>query len=199
MMGITHVYIGTMSAVLLTELESPRSCLAALIGGSLGGILCDMDRDPGNRRSDAGQARRIACSITLACFAFDLLFDLGLTRSMMQGKAAHRLAGLAGFLALSLFTMTQPHRGGSHSAAFALLSGLCAELICVGFGRPLLIGMSSHLALDLLNRRPLRLLYPLPGRWCLGLCRADGRTDRLLRRVGMFGTVLGLGIAIGNT
>ena len=49
-----------------------------------------------------------------------------------------------------------------------------------------------------MNRRPLQLLYPLPGGWCLGISRADGRLDRLLRTVGMLGTVLGIGINIGG-
>lgn len=63
---------------------------------------------------------------------------------------------------------------------------------------PFFIGMVSHLVLDLLNRRPLRLLYPLRGGWCLGLCWADGRVDRLLRTMGLLGTVLGIGISIGG-
>lgn len=198
MMGMTHIFTGTMAAVLLTEPDSPAGCLAALIGGSLGGIVCDVDLRKGVRPADSLRAGQTVSAVVAGCLLLDWLLGAGLVRSIGKHDAGQVLAGLAGMALLCLWGRTQPHRGGTHSLlAVALLAG-CAELVCPRLTMPFLIGMVSHLALDLLNRRPLRLLYPLRGGWCLGISRADGRLDRLMRTVGMLGTVLGIGISIGG-
>ena len=196
MMGVTHIYIGTMSAVLLTELESPCNCLAAMIGGSLGGIFCDLDL--GNCRSEAWRARVHACLLTGFCLMIDLFFDMGLLRNMLLQNTSEQLLGTTGLLCLGCFAMTQPHRGWAHSVGAAAAAGFCAELVCPGLGFPFLAGMGSHILLDLLNRKPLQLFWPIPGGYCLGICRVGGQPDRLLWKLGVFGTVLFIGIAIGQ-
>ena len=40
--------------------------------------------------------------------------------------------------------------------------------------------MLSHILIDLLNRRNVRLLYPLKKGFCLGICSADGMVNRAL-------------------
>ena len=198
MMGVTHIFAGTMSAVLLTGPESPGGCLAALIGGSLGGVICDVDLGKAHRPADSARAVQLTAAIVAGCLLLDGLLGAGLIRSIGRIDAGRLMAGLAGVMLLCLWGRAQPHRGGTHSVLAVLLLAGCAELVCPKLTMPFFIGMVSHLALDLLNRRPLRLLYPLRGGWCLGLSRADGRLDRLLRMTGLLGTVLGIGISIGG-
>lgn len=198
MMGATHVFIGTLSALALTEPTSPGSCLAALAGGALGGILCDIDQKKKTRPSDAVTAVRLTALIVLGCFALDLFLDTGLIRTMQASGSKTALTGATGLILLYLWGSCQPHRGGTHSIPAAGLFGLCAELVSPMLSRPLLIGMASHLVLDLLNSKPLRLFYPLRGGYCLNLCRADGAVDRLLHRIGLWGSVLLTGICIGK-
>ena len=183
---------------MLTELNSPRDCLAALIGGALGAGACDMDLGRNDHRRDATLARRTAAAVALVCLALDAWLDAGLIR-WTRGVPAHPLAaGLAVGAVLCLWGRCQPHRGATHSLLMTLLLGMCMKCICAPLSIPLMIGMGSHLALDMLNRRPVQLLYPLRGGVSLGLCRADGRLDRMLRIAGLLGTVFGLGIGIGG-
>ena len=197
-MGMTHVFVGTMSAMMLTELNSPRDCLAALIGGALGAVACDMDLGRSDLRRDATLARRTAGTVILVCLASDALLDAGLILWTRSAPADALTAGLAGSAVLCLWGRCQPHRGAAHSLMMTLLLGMCMKLICAPLSIPLMIGMGSHLALDMLNRRPMQLLYPLKGGLCLGLCRADGWVDRTLRIAGLLGTVFGVGIGIGG-
>ena len=198
MMGMTHVFAGTMAALLLTEPDTPAECLAALVGGSAGGVVCDVDLGKGKRPSDSAKAGQTVSAIMALCLLLDWILGTGVVRSIGKNDTGQALAGLAGMALLCLWGRVQPHRGGTHSMMAVLLLAGCMELVCPMVTVPFLIGMVSHLALDLLNRRPLRLLYPLRGGWCLGISRADGRLDRLLRTVGMLGTVLGIGINIGG-
>lgn len=197
MMGITHMFAGTVSALLLTEPGSPGSCLAALVGGSLGGIVCDIDLGKRNHPSDARHARRLACAIVLACFAADRFLGGELLRSIRSGRNDAFTAGLFGLALLWIWGRRQPHRGGTHSLLALVMFGGCVRLVCGMLTGPFLIGMASHLALDLLNRRPLMLLYPLPAGVCLGLCNADGALDRFLRAAGLWGTIFAVGFRMG--
>lgn len=198
MMGMTHVFAGTMAAVVLSEIRTPGDCLAALIGGALGAVACDMDLGRRNHQKDNAQARNVAVGITLICLAADRLLNAGLIRMVRTASADSLAAGLVGLILLYLWGRCQPHRGGTHSLLMVAMLGLCAYLICPPVSVPLMIGMGSHLALDLFNRRPLQLLYPLRGGICLKLCKADGRLDRMLRSAALLGTVFVLGMCVGG-
>lgn len=198
MMGVTHVFVGTMSAVILTELESPGGCLAALIGGSLGGIVCDIDLDKRNHPSDAKDARYLAGAIALACFAADLFLGRELLRGISNCRPEVLAARLLILAVLWIWGRSQSHRGGTHSILALVLFTGYVKLVCSLVSRPFLIGMASHLVLDILNRKPLQLLYPLRGGCCLGIARADGLLDRCLRAMGLLGTIFAVGVRVGT-
>lgn len=198
MMGITHVFAGTLSAVALTGARTPEEILAALIGGSLGGIVCDMDLGKNKKTSDVKEAAVYAGAITLGCLAVDRLLDQTLIRSIQSGWPGECGLGLAGLILLWIWGWRQPHRGGTHSLLAMALFGACVDLICGMVSGPFLIGMASHLVLDFLNRKPLQLLYPLNGKWCLNLCKADGHADRLLQMAGMIGTAVCIGARLSG-
>ena len=115
MMGVTHVWVGTMAAVLLTEPSSPQSCLAALIGGSLGGIVPDIDFGARNRLMDTSRARQITGAITLVCLLADSYFGGRLMRSIRANSQEELATGLIGLVLLCLWGWNQSHRGGTHS------------------------------------------------------------------------------------
>lgn len=198
MMGMTHVFAGTMSALLLTQPRSTRECLAALIGGALGAAACDVDTGRNSHRMESDRTGRMACGIILACFLADGYWNTGLLRGMRSAPTGEMMVGLACLALLLLWGRCQPHRGGTHSVLMLILLGLCVKVICPPASIPAMIGVGSHLVLDLFNCRPVQLLYPLRGGFCLGLCRADGRMDRLIRNICVLGTVFGLGMSLGG-
>ena len=74
MMGVTHIWVGTMAAVLLMEPKSPEECLAALIGGAMGSIACDIDLSAKTHQSDTSRSRQLVGGIVLACIMADSFF-----------------------------------------------------------------------------------------------------------------------------
>ena len=198
MMGMTHIFAGTMSAVLLTQPQSARECLAALIGGALGAAACDVDAGGNSKRMESDRTGRLAGGIILACLLADGYWNTGLLRGMRSLPSGELMTGLVCLGVLMMWGGCQPHRGGTHSLLMLVLLGMCVKVICPPASIPTMIGVGSHLALDLLNCRPIRLLYPLRGGFCLGLCRAEGRMDRLIRNICILGTVFGLGMGLGG-
>lgn len=198
MMGMTHVFAGTMAALTLTRPDSAQACLAALAGGALGAVACDVDLGRKSRGLDGDRSSRMSVGIALVCLAADVWLNTGLIRSIRTTAGETMTAGIFCTVLLLLWGGSQPHRGGTHSVLMVVLLGLCAKLICPPVAAPLMIGMGSHIALDLLNCRPVRLLYPLQCGVCLGMCKADGCIDRMIRTVCMLGTVFGLGHSLSR-
>ena len=67
-----------------------------------------------------------------------------------------------------------------HSFAGWFLLGSLTGLIYPAVTPYFSAAMLSHILIDLLNRRNVRLLYPLKKGFCLGICSADGMVNRAL-------------------
>ena len=192
MMGKTHLIAGmaaSLAACLFSaQPASPGATLAALAGGAAGGVLADIDTLKRDRRLDALTAQAMAFAICALVFAADRHFGLGIWASVME---RHRLQPAVpvvpamGFVLLWIAGFLSDHRGFTHSAAaMAAFSG-CVALIHPGVGFAFAAGYASHLLLDLLNRKGLRLFFPLPGRVSLGLCHADRTANAVLLYAGL--------------
>ena len=180
MTGKTHLAAALALSFALLRPDTTGACFGTLAGAALGGVICDIDRQPSGNR----QAQRVisltALGIAAAAFAADYATGGGLIDSVFAGAGAIQVVGLGLFLTLCLLGVATAHRSFTHSlAALALLSGtlaLAARPLC----EPFAVACASHLLLDLTNRRGLPLLFPLKRRWCLGWFRSDGAADRLL-------------------
>ncbi|MDE6005183.1 MAG: metal-dependent hydrolase [Oscillospiraceae bacterium] len=71
-----------------------------------------------------------------------------------------------------------------HSFLALLLLNIAISFICQPFVKYFTIGFLSHLGLDILNKRKLRLLYPRKKGFSLKLCPANGMVNYILFLVG---------------
>lgn len=198
MMGTAHMFVGTMAVLLAMEPASAEECLTALVGGITGSLICDIDLKIGER---ASRLRKTVCAagVLLAAGAvIKWVMQLGVIRCICGNSHPTFIPGLLCLALLCVWGVMQPHRGGTHSLLAVALFGGCVHLICSAMTVPFMISAMSHLVLDLLNRQPIRVLYPLRFGWCLNICRADGRLNRWLRDIGILGTAFALGICIGR-
>ena len=198
MMGATHLFVGTMAALLVTEPGSPEECLTALVGGIAGGLICDIDQKVGRRIPKLSRIAGIAGVLLVAGAAIQWVSRVGFLHCLCGSAHPSFIPGLFSLALLCVWGMMQPHRGGTHSLLSVALFGGCIHLMCDAMSMPFVISAMSHLVLDMLNRQPIRILYPLRFGWCLNICRADGRLNRWLRDIGILGTVFALGICIGR-
>ena len=197
-MGKTHITVGMASALLVAQPSDFAGCLIAVIGGSIGGIMCDIEVRSNPRCRDALHARLIVLVIVTIAVLVEAAVGGPLSNAILHGNRVLVVGGAAIAAATAAYSrFRSTHRGFSHSLlALALFSGgLLAILpaLAVAFA----LGFVSHVLLDLLNKKPIQLLYPSRrGRLCLRLCYASGATNTALMWAGALGVVGGLALPL---
>ena len=103
------------------------------------------------------------------------------------GQIGHYLwfAGLAGFVIICVFAGGSGHRGFSHSLIALVLETFCLWLIFPAVAMPFAIAFISHVLLDIMNKRSVRLFYPAKKGVRLGWFYADRLANRVFEAGGM--------------
>ena len=178
MTGRTHVTVGVAVALVASGPAAGLPALAlAAGGGAVGATLPDLDvRDPAHPRRDR-----------LARLATAALLVVGLAADVASGGTLLRAASAAGFGTIALgalvlagllcATRLSSHRAFSHSLPALAGYTVAIWLIAAPLAPSVALGFASHLALDALNHRAVRLFWPLRGGAALGLCRTGGVAD----------------------
>ncbi|OUO32398.1 hypothetical protein B5F85_06505 [Olsenella sp. An293] len=177
--GKTHVIVGAAAGLAAASalgpgLASPAALACAAAGGALGGMLPDLDvRNTAHPLQE--RLARVGCAVLLV-FALGAEAAAGwpLARRAAEAGLDAVAAGAIALVALGCAARLSAHRGFSHS--LAALAGFAAAtwLVCPPLAAPVATGMASHLALDALTHRGLRLLWPARRGLSLSLCRTDG-------------------------
>lgn len=196
MMGKTHLAVGMAAAMAVVRPDSPAGCVAALAAGAVGGVLCDVDTLRNEGHNDSIAIQLAALGIAAALLALDWFRNLGLCALTMGLGRERLLYGAVGFGVVWLLGLFSSHRGFTHSAAAGAMFALTVEQLCPPLTLPFAAAYASHLAIDLLNRKGIRLLFPLKGRVCLGLCYADRAANALLFHLAALTTVVLVGYAL---
>lgn len=171
--GQTHAALGAATALVVIRPAEPTTLIATAAVGAFAGILPDIDT--------GGKVAPIIHKITAAfiCIVCFFVGQAALTGSTViesiDGSGiAVNLLGLAILIGFSIFGGTQPHRGFTHSVLALLIASFSAYLIFKNLALAFCIGYASHLLIDMVNKKGEQLLYPMPNRWCLNLCKANG-------------------------
>ncbi|HRL00173.1 MAG TPA: metal-dependent hydrolase, partial [Trichococcus flocculiformis] len=126
-------------------------------------------------------------------------WSLGIFSAILNHSSYSRIFfGTVIFLGICIFGKEQPHRSFLHS-----FLGLALLSMAVYILSPLLVpyfavAMASHIAIDTLNHKRVKLFYPLPGGIRLGLCSADGIVNDWLFKIGSLVVVIEMVLLIGR-
>lgn len=190
-MGKTHAAVGIASAFLALQPKTPKEYIAAVIGGVIGGVAADVDVKVDRSSSfmarstmDAFYGEMVAATVTACMVAVDAMKGAELIHEI-QSNGAMAYAGAVLFCVLFLAGEWSRHRDRTHSVLALLLSSAAVLMIHVPIGIAFAVGYASHLAIDLLNKQPIRLFYPLKRKIGLKLCYADGFFNEFLFTLGM--------------
>ena len=181
MTGRTHLAVGATAAMLVAGPAAGLVELAsAAAGGAAGAVLPDLDvRDTSHpwreRLARVGAAALLICAIALDAARGGALMRAAAARGI--GMMALGVVALAG---LAVATRLSAHRGFSHS--LAALAGFAAAtwLACPPLAPSVALGFATHLALDALTYRGLRLFWPLRATLSARLCKTGGVIDACL-------------------
>lgn len=169
--GKTHAAAGALCAVtacVLLKQTDPFSLSLGLCAGAVGALAPDIDVDGsiGNKA-----AKKIIPTVVFVVLVAVLaLFSKG----QSIGVGFLRLLAVGILLVMTFLGLGSAHREKTHSVLFCVVSTLCVAALISDAAIFWLIGYMSHLMLDVLNTKGCSYLWPLKGKYCLGLCKASG-------------------------
>lgn len=183
MMSKTHLSVGIAASLLLAP-ATPEGLAYALMGGTIGSLICDIDRSSERPSRDVKQGWTIAFTIFFSAFMYGSYAHWQTFRAETIFSDPKILISLFLMIVLMLFAINGAHRGFSHSllmfAGSSVLVFFISRQTCLFY----MIGFLSHILLDLLNRKPVRVFFPAKG-FCLGWFYVDGIANRVLMLLGM--------------
>lgn len=189
MMGKTHLTVGIATALAVTLPNTVEGCMLAVIGGGIGGVLADVDILDNDYKHDALIGELLAFGLTGLCFLLDWIFGFGLVQRFASGNTIMLASGGVLFLILWGIGFCTDHRTFTHSLLALVLFTGAAFLLCQSLWIPFATGYASHLMLDVLNKKPVPLLYPLKGGICLKLCYASKIGNTVIMIVGLIASM----------
>ena len=154
---------------------------AAVAGGALGGMLCDIDCKGTDRNRETITGAIIAAVCIAAVAVFDIIAGNGIIAYIRRTFGLELIIGCICLILCCIWGCRSPHRTFTHSLTGLVLMSGSIWLICAPLGIAVGIGMVSHILLDLCNRRRIPLLYPMrKPAVCFRLCDADGTVNSVL-------------------
>ena len=191
MMGKTHLVCGIASAMIFTKPDTPLKVVGAVAMGALGGLISDTDLFSKHSHSNRlGQIISGVIIFIVALAILDMTCRLGIFSYIFVHTGFMQVAGVIGFLVLSVLCMVAEHRKFSHSILAGALLTLTVYMTCPAVAVYFLAGFISHILLDLLNKRPIKLFFPMKKGVCLKLCHANGEANEAFFIVGTVLAVL---------
>lgn len=181
----THMAVGAAAALAAVQPQAAIGCAVAVAAGTLGAAISDVDL-LWNRGAREVFHRVMGIALALVCLvALDVLAQADVTTRLAALVGKDWGWGLVMLLLLCVCGFFSEHRSFTHSIAGMTLFTVAVHLLVPGHALGFLAGFASHLVLDLLNRKPLRLLFPFRKGYTLRLCSADGMVNSVLMWLGL--------------
>ncbi len=102
MMGKTHMIAGIGAAVLISPPDTIGGCLQALLGGALGGLICDLDVQSSTYCRDARVVRNTALLLGAVILFLDWKWSTGIWDHIGSHLGSRQLLGLGIFLVITI-------------------------------------------------------------------------------------------------
>lgn len=183
MLGKTHFAIGIAAAAAVAHPHTAAECLAAVSAGAIGGVLCDIDTLRNDGKQDSVMIQLTAALTAASLLAVDYFLHLGLCETALASPTL--TAGAIAFAVLWIIGFFTNHRSFTHSLLCGAMFSQAIWMICPPLALPFAAAYASHIAIDLLNKKGLRLLWPMKGGVRLGWCYSDRTADKLLFQLGI--------------
>lgn len=181
MLGKTHAAAGVATALLFSNPTGIAGVGLIAAFGCIGALLPDVDskNSIANKKLDSVIKVTTLASIVVAVLLF-IMHGRNMevaSANKINSLALVKVIAFISLLCISFIGSKTPHRSFTHSLEFTALTTLCVYFIYSSAALPFAIGILSHLALDLLNKKKLSLVWCLRIRAGFGLVPANGQTN----------------------
>ena len=184
MLAKAHVTVGMAAAFTIMRPGTVSEALPVIAGGALGCLICDLDCEVKAEKTESSHWRMVMGLVAAAALIEDHLLNAGMWKSLGSNGPYLWFVGLVVFVLTGGFASVSSHRGFSHSLlAMALFTG-SLWLIFPAMALPFAIAFASHILLDMMNKRSVRLLYPSEKGFCFGMFYADRFANKIFTVAG---------------
>lgn len=190
MLQKTHAAVGTATSL---AMFIPTDIPTLIIGTGMalvGSVICDIDSGTSSSRKQANMVTFFILGICVLLGGAEYFFHLGLRERLFSNNGLVRsILCAAVFISVCLIGKQTAHRSFMHSF---LCLGVLYSCIAISFpigARYFAAAFFSHQVIDVLNKKGVRLLYPIKTGFSINLCRSDGLINKILFLAGMIASV----------
>ena len=156
---------------------------------SIGSVICDIDVSKSDSRNKLNHVVLFMLFAFIALLCIENYFHVGIIDYIRNDNNLYRMwSGFILGIAVCILGIRTPHRSFMHSIPGMCCIGFATYLISPSALAPMLVAMTSHILIDMLNHKKVRILYPLKSGIALGLCKSDGVINTALFVLGILGT-----------
>lgn len=182
--------VGVASSLLLLPPKNVQELVLGTGAAAVGAVISDIDVGTSDSHREADKIIAVFVIAIAALVVVEYIWHLGLYNKIVRNTNTERIViAAAGFLLICAFGKEQPHRSFMHS-----ILGLISLTGCVTVFLPMVssyfaVAFLSHLAIDLLNRKGLRFLFPVKKGFSLDLCSSSGLVNQCMLWIGTAASV----------
>lgn len=185
MTGKTHTAVGVAASMFVTQPSTLKEMLLCLGVSIIGSVISDIDVTTSESHQTLNKILGVILLVSILLAFVEYQWSVGILSAMLSNSTYARLfLGAVIFLGICIFGKEQPHRSFLHSISGLLLLSMSVYILSPALVPYFAVAMASHIIIDTLNHKKVKLFYPLPGGIRFGLCSADGIVNSLLFKVG---------------
>lgn len=175
MLGKTHFFIGISTALAVLQPQSVPVLVTGISAAAVGSVISDIDSGTSQAHQEADKVMAVTVSVIGLMLFLEYKFHLGIYERLMKNSSIMRvLTGGILFLIICTYGKDQPHRSFMHSLVAGFMLTCCVNIVYPDAGSYFAVAFLSHLALDLLNYKRVKIFWPLKKGYSLRFCSADG-------------------------
>ena len=185
MLWKTHLAVGMACTLAIFPPKNIWDAVILVSAAAIGSTLPDLDAV--NSKSGQTMNRIMASVVGITCAFMFLDYYLGFgILEWLKGISfiASMLPGAIIFVCACAFGRNQPHRSFMHSVLALAILDLSLYCICPSAIKYFSIGFVTHILVDLLNKKRVRLLYPFKVMVGVPLFASDGIANDIIFALG---------------
>lgn len=180
MTGKTHMVSGIAASFALALPGTPKAMLICLGAAAVGGVISDIDVSTSDARRNFNKLLWVTAFILVLAGFLEYYFQFGIFNMARQHGYLFTFIGFLLFFIVCIYGKEQPHRSFMHSILGLVLLTCSIYMVFPPASFPFAIAMASHILLDLLNKRRVKLFYPFRKGIALFVCKSDGIVNTVL-------------------
>lgn len=181
MTGKTHMAVGVGAATIMLPSNDIKSILGGTTLAVVGSLIVDIDTP--KSKGSIFLKNLFGCAIILIILSLILKnkFNINILNYITENKEFTKIfPALFMLLILIILGTKAPHRSFTHSIIGFILFTIPIYMMTGELFKWFAIGYGAHILADILNKKEIKILYPLKKGLALDLCSSDGIVDKFL-------------------